>query len=42
MVEARATSANQIEPDFAARQSLLWAIAWLVGGVTVTLVRSSF
>ncbi len=26
------------EPDFAARQSILWALAWLVGGVTVTLV----
>jgi cbb3-type cytochrome oxidase subunit 1 len=25
------------EPDFAARQSILWALAWLVGGVTVTL-----
>ncbi len=30
--------ASAIEPDFAARQSILWAIAWLVGGVTVTLV----
>ncbi len=37
MVEARATSAYQVEPDFAARQSVLWAIAWLVGGATVTL-----
>lgn len=37
MVEARATT-YQVEPDFAARQSILWAIAWLVGGVTVTLV----
>lgn len=36
MVEARATT-YQVEPDFAARQSILWAIAWLVGGVTVTL-----
>jgi cbb3-type cytochrome oxidase subunit 1 len=34
MVEARATS---VEPDFAARQSILMAIAWLVGGVTVAL-----
>src|SRR5919108_1536598 len=37
MVEARATTTYQVEPDFAARQSILWAIAWLVGGVTVTL-----
>ncbi len=37
MVEARSTSAYRVEPDFAARQSVLWAIAWLVGGVTVTL-----
>jgi cytochrome c oxidase cbb3-type subunit 1 len=36
MVEARATT-YQVEPDFAARQSILWAIAWLVGGVTITL-----
>jgi cytochrome c oxidase cbb3-type subunit 1 len=36
MSEARATT-YQVEPDFAARQSILWAIAWLVGGVTVTL-----
>lgn len=48
MVEARADAAyqyqeasyaaSQFEPDFAARQSVLWAIAWLVGGVTITLV----
>lgn len=42
MVEARSASTYsaatyQVEPDFAARQSILWAIAWLVGGVTVTL-----
>lgn len=37
MVEARAATTYQVEPDFAARQSILWAIAWLVGGVTVTL-----
>lgn len=36
MVEARATT-YQVEPDFAARQSILWSIAWLVGGVTVAL-----
>ena len=38
MVEARAGATYQVEPDFAARQSILWAIAWLVGGVTITLV----
>ncbi|MGH9202285.1 MAG: cbb3-type cytochrome c oxidase subunit I, partial [Vicinamibacterales bacterium] len=37
MVEARTDAAYQVEPDFAARQSILWAIAWLVGGVTITL-----
>src|SRR5882672_4597847 len=36
MVEARATT-YQVDPDFAARQSILWAIAWLVGGATITL-----
>jgi cytochrome c oxidase cbb3-type subunit I/II len=25
----------QVEPDFAARQSVVWAIAWLVGGATL-------
>jgi cbb3-type cytochrome oxidase subunit 1 len=38
MVEARTNAAYQFEPDFAARQSILWAVAWLVGGVTVTLI----
>src|ERR671922_301218 len=38
MVEARAGATYQVEPDFAARQTILWAIAWLVGGVTITLV----
>jgi cytochrome c oxidase cbb3-type subunit 1 len=38
MVEARAGATYQVEPDFAARQSILWAIAWLVGGATITLV----
>lgn len=38
MVEARTDAAYQVEPDFAARQSILWAIAWLVGGVTITVV----
>lgn len=37
MVEARTTT-YQVDPDFAARQSILWSIAWLVGGVTLTLV----
>lgn len=32
------TGAYQVEPDFAARQSILWAIAWLVGGVTIALL----
>ncbi len=36
MVDARPTS-YQLEPDFAARQSILWSIAWLVGGVTIAL-----
>ena len=39
MVEAR-TATYKYEPDFAARQSVLWSIAWLVGGVTVTLIAS--
>ncbi len=39
MVEAR-TATYQYEPDFAARQSILWSIAWLVGGVTITLVAA--
>lgn len=40
MVARRAPedSAYQIEPDFAARQSIVWSIAWLVGGVTITLL----
>jgi cbb3-type cytochrome oxidase subunit 1 len=36
VVEARATT-YQVEPDFAARQSIVWAIAWLIGGTTITL-----
>jgi cbb3-type cytochrome oxidase subunit 1 len=35
--QVRGSAQYQVEPDFAARQSILWAIAWLVGGVTVTL-----
>ena len=38
MVQARAEATYNVEPDFAARQSILWAVAWLVGGVTITLV----
>jgi cbb3-type cytochrome oxidase subunit 1 len=36
--EVRGSAQYTYEPDFAARQSILWALAWLVGGVTVTLV----
>jgi cbb3-type cytochrome oxidase subunit 1 len=39
VVEARTTT-YQYEPDFAARQSILWSIAWLVGGVTIALIAS--
>jgi len=39
VVEARTTT-YQVDPDFAARQSILWSIAWLVGGVTITLIAS--
>jgi len=39
VVDARTTT-YQYEPDFAARQSILWSIAWLVGGVTITLIAS--
>lgn len=34
----RGSAEYQVEPDFAARQSILWAIAWLVGGVTIFFV----
>ena len=37
MADARASATYQVEPDFAARQSIVWAIAWLVGGATITL-----
>jgi cbb3-type cytochrome oxidase subunit 1 len=36
LADARPGATYQVEPDFAARQSILWAIAWLIGGVTVT------
>jgi cytochrome c oxidase cbb3-type subunit 1 len=36
--QVRGSAVYQVEPDFAARQTILWAIAWLVGGVTVTLL----
>jgi cytochrome c oxidase cbb3-type subunit I len=35
--EVRPSAQYTYEPDFAARQSILWALAWLVGGVVVTL-----
>lgn len=38
MVEARAGATYQVEPDFAARQTILWAIAWLVGAAAVAFV----
>jgi cytochrome c oxidase cbb3-type subunit I len=39
-MDARRDASPQIEPDFAARQSIIWAIAWLVGGVTITLLAN--
>jgi cbb3-type cytochrome oxidase subunit 1 len=38
VADARAGTSYQVEPDFAARQSIVWAIAWLVGGATIALV----
>jgi cbb3-type cytochrome oxidase subunit 1 len=38
MAEARSGATYQVEPDFAARQSMLWAIAWLVGATALTFV----
>lgn len=38
MSEVRPGTQYTYEPDFAARQSILWALAWLVGGVTIALV----
>lgn len=38
MVEARAPASYQVEPDFAARQSVLWAVAWVVAASIATLV----
>lgn len=32
MADARPSATYQVEPDFAARQSILWSIAWLAGG----------
>lgn len=37
MADARATT-YQVEPDFAARQSVVWSIAWLVGGASLLLL----
>lgn len=39
MAEARAAT-YQVEPDFAARQTIVWAIAWLVGAASLTLALS--
>jgi cytochrome c oxidase cbb3-type subunit 1 len=39
MVEARAAT-YQVEPDFAARQSIVWAIAWLLGAVGLLFVTN--
>jgi cbb3-type cytochrome oxidase subunit 1 len=36
--DGRGSAQYTYEPDFAARQSILWALAWLIGGVTVTLL----
>ena len=38
MSEVRGSAQYTYEPDFAARQSILWALVWLIGGVTVALV----
>lgn len=38
MVEARAGATYQVEPDFAARQTIVWAIAWLVGAAGLAFV----
>jgi cytochrome c oxidase cbb3-type subunit I len=37
MQEARSSTLQPIEPDFAARQTILWAVVWLVAGVSVAL-----
>lgn len=39
MVEARAAT-YQVEPDFAARQTIVWAIAWLVGAAGLLFVAN--
>jgi cytochrome c oxidase cbb3-type subunit 1 len=38
MAEVRSGGTYRVEPDFAARQSILWAIAWLVGAGALTVV----
>jgi cytochrome c oxidase cbb3-type subunit 1 len=40
LADARPGVTYQVEPDFAARQSILWAIAWLVGGASIALLAS--
>lgn len=38
MAESRSGATYRVEPDFAARQTILWSIAWLVGASVVTVV----
>lgn len=38
MADSHATATYQVEPDFAARQAILWAVAWLVGAATFALI----
>jgi cytochrome c oxidase cbb3-type subunit 1 len=38
MAEVRSGGAYRVEPDFAARQSILWSIAWLVGASALVVV----
>jgi len=38
MAEARSGATYRFEPDFAARQSILWSIAWLVGAAAVAVL----
>ena len=38
MAEAHSGATYRVEPDFAARQTILWSIAWLVGASTVAVL----
>src|SRR5581483_11143453 len=38
MAEVRSGGTYRVEPDFAARQSILWSIAWLVGAAGLAVV----